>query len=212
MELRIADGDRARARQFELSALDIFVGITALAVLGSFFLPWFTAGYEPHQLLCFDGQPQQGSCYQNWNAWQTISPAWAIPVLTFILAPSALLRILGERGEAQSRDWILLAGTLVAVAVLGIVFVPDLGGLNQAQASQAALYGAEPWIYTSVEYAPGLFATIGLATAVFVGAYVRVHRFPRFEATRHANFALVSLAAVAAVIAMAFVGDIVTRF
>jgi hypothetical protein len=215
VELRAADADKARARRFELSALDIFIGLMAIAVLASFFLPWFTAAYEPHHyesLYCFDGAPSQGSCSQTWNAWQAISPAWALPLLTFALVPEALLRVLGEKDQTEGRDWLLLAGTLLAVAVLGIVFVPDLHALNRTQESQAALYGAQPWVYTSVSYASGLFATIGLATAGVVGSYIRIRRFPRLEPTRHANFALISLTAVAAVIGMSFVGDIVTRF
>lgn len=215
MELQAIDAPEARARA-HIAVLDIFVGLMALAVLASLFMPWFVAEYrsEGGVRACFDGSlpAADGVCTQTWSAWRTISPAWAIPFLAFMIAPSTLLRILGEREGPGRNEWLTLSGGLLAVGVFALIFVPDISALNEAQAAQAAIYSADPWIYTSIEYGRGIFTTIGWAGAALAASIVRVAPGSHPTNSRYAGFALMSLAAVSGLIAMSYVGDLVTRF
>lgn len=215
MELQAIELPDVDARA-HVAMLDLFVGLMALAVLASLFMPWFVAEYRPEGSFraCFDGSlpAADGVCRQTWSAWRTISPAWAIPFLAFMMAPSTLLRILGERDRPGRGEWLTLSGALLAVGLFALIFVPDISALNRAQAEQAAIYSAEPWIYTSIDYGRGIFTTIGWAGAAFAASLFRVRSGDDFGPSKFSGFALMSLAAVGALLAMSYIGDLVTRF
>jgi hypothetical protein len=197
--------------------LDLFVAMAAVAVLASLFLPWFTAEYEPHRSVaqaCFDKTAisGSGSCLQNWSGWRTISLHWALPIAAFIAFPVSLMRILGDRHRPQEREWLALSGALFVVVALGFFLTPDLAALNEVQAEQAALYSAEPWVYTSVRYSTGIFAALGFAFAAFVAAALRAKTDPNGFEPGRSHGALIVLALVLVLFPIAYLGEIVTRF
>ena len=213
MELRSVETLDSR----RLAGFDVFVGVAAVAVIISLFLPWFVAEYEPHTgaaMACFDesGLNSAGFCTQSWNGWRTISIHWAVPLVAFIAFPVAGRRVLGERHRANSREWLTLSGVIVAVVFLGFFLTPNLGGLNAAQADQAALFSAEPWVYTSVHYARGIYAAIGFAFTAFVAAGLRAHTDPDGHVEGRSHGALIALALVGALFPIAYLGEILTRF
>ena len=196
---------------------DVFVAAASLAVLILLFFPWFVAEYEPHagaSLACFnDSSPTaSGQCLQSWSGWRTISIHWALPVLAFIAFPTAAMRVLGERQPPIDREWLTLTGALVAVVALGFFLTPDLAGLNEVQADQAALYSADPWVYTSVRYSTGIFGALGFAFAAFVAGALRAKADPSGYLPGRAHGALILVAIVLALFPMAYLGEIVTRF
>jgi hypothetical protein len=213
MELRVVEPIDTR----RVVGFDVFVAVAALAVLVSLFFPWFAAEYEPHagaSLACFDDSAltSSGQCLQGWNGWRTISIHWALPIVAFVAFPTAAMRILGERQRPIDREWLTLTGGLVAVVALGFFLTPDLAGLNQVQADQAALYSAEPWVYTSVRYSTGIFGALGFAFAAFVAAALRAKADPSGREPGRSHGALIVLALVLALFPMAHLGEIVTRF
>ena len=198
-------------------AFDVFVATAALAVLVSLFFPWFVAEYEPHagaSLACFDDSAlsSSGSCLQTWSGWRTISIHWALPIAAFVAFPTAGLRILGERQRPIDREWLTLTGALVAVVALGFFFTPDIAGLNEVQAEQAALYSAEPWVYTSVRYSIGIFGALGFALAALVAGALRAKTDPSGQEPGRSHGALIVVALVLSLFPMAYLGEIVTRF
>lgn len=213
MELRVVEPIDTR----RVAVIDVFVAITAVAVLVSLFFPWFTAEYEPHTAsarACFNDSALSGSgaCLQSWSGWRTISLHWALPVAAFVAYPTAIMRILGDRHRPSEREWIALTGILVAVIALGFFFTPNLAALNEVQAEQAALYSAEPWVYTSVQYAAGIFAALGLAVAALVAAALRTKADPGGREPGRSHGALIAVALVLVLFPIAYVGEIVTRF
>ncbi|MDH3605888.1 MAG: hypothetical protein OER12_02715 [Acidimicrobiia bacterium] len=213
MELRSVESLDAR----RLTGFDVFVGVAAVAVLVSLFLPWFVAEYEPHTnaaRACFEDSTlnEAGMCTQSWSGWRTISVHWAIPIGAFIAFPAAARRVLGERHCATSREWLTLAGVLVGVAFLSFFLTPNLDGLNAAQAYQAALYSAEPWVYTSVHYARGIYSALGFAFTAFVAAGLRTHTDPDGHIEGRSHGALIVLALVGALFPIAYLGEVLTRF
>lgn len=197
--------------------LDVFVAVAALAALVALFFPWFVAEYEPHagvSLACFDDSAlaSSGSCLQTWSGWRTISIHWALPIVAFVAFPTAGLRILGEHQRAVDREWLTLTGVLVAVVALGFFLTPDLAALNQLQADQAALYSAEPWVYTSVRYSTGIFGALGFAFAAFVAGALRAKTDPNGHEPGRSHGALIVVALVLALFPIAYLGEIVTRF
>lgn len=197
--------------------IDVFVAIAAVAVLISLFFPWFTAEYEPHTAsaqACFNDSAISGSgfCLQSWSGWRTISLHWALPIAAFVAYPTAIMRILGDRHRPSEREWLTLTGILVAVVALGFFFTPNLAALNEVQAEQAALYSAEPWVYTGVQYASGIFGALGLAVATFVAAALRAKTDPEGQEAGRSHGALIAVALVLILFPIAYLGEIVTRF
>lgn len=213
MELRSVETLDSR----RLTGFDVFVAIAAVAVLASLFLPWFVAEYVPHTgaaKACFEDSMlnDSGMCTQSWSGWRTISLHWAIPIAAFVAFPVAARRVLGERHTAGSREWLTLAGVVLAVVFLGFFLTPNLDGLNAAQSDQAALYSAEPWVYTSVHYARGIYSALGFAFTAFVAAGLRTHTDPDGHVEGRSHGALITLALVGALFPIAYLGEILTRF
>lgn len=213
MQLRSVEALDSR----RLAGFDVFIAVAAMAVIGSLFLPWFVAEYEPHvgsALACFEDSivNDAGMCTQSWSGWRTISLHWAIPLAAFIAFPAAARRVLGERHIAGQREWLTLAGVVVAVVFLGFFLTPNLDGLNAAQADQAALYAAEPWVYTSVHYARGIYSALGFAFTAFVAAGLRTHTDPDGHIQGHSHGALIVLALIGGLFPIAYLGDLLTRF
>ncbi len=213
MELRVVETVDAR----RVAGLDLFIAATAIAVLISLFLPWFLAEYEPHvsaARACFSDShvSSSGTCVQSWNGWRTISLHWALPVVVFVAYPQAAVRILGERRQPKRREPLTLSGALLAVVVLGFFLTPDLTGLNEAQAEQAALYAAEAWVYTSVTYTSGIFSALGFAFAGFVAGALRSHLDPAGVEVGRSHGGLIIVALVLALLPIAYLGEILTRF
>lgn len=213
MELRAVTAIDSR----RLAAFDLLIAVAAGAVLVSLFLPWFVAEYEPHTAAaqaCFDqaGAGESGYCVQSWNGWRTISIHWALPIAAFLAFPTAAQRVLGERHRPVSREWLALTGALLGVVTLGFFFTPDLAGLNQAQIDQARIFSAEPWIYTSVRYSTGIFSALGFALTGFVAAALRTQFDPDGVTTGRSHAALVVVALVLALLPMAYLGELLTRF
>ena len=197
--------------------LDVFVAVAAAAVLASLFFPWFVAEYEPHSgstLACFGDSAisPSGQCVQSWSGWRTISIHWALPIAAFIAFPTAAMRVLGEHKRPVDREWLALTGVIVAVVALGFFLTPDLAGLNEVQAEQAAFYSAEPWVYTSVRYSAGIFGALGFALATFVAAALRAKTDPNGREPGRSHGALIVVALVLALFPIAYLGEIVTRF
>lgn len=200
-----------------LVVFDVFIGFAAVAMLVSLFLPWFTAEYQPHLTAtsaCFDNSiPEPGAgCLQSWSGWRTISLHWLVPVLAFIAAPTAAKRVFGERPRPQTPEFMALAGAILAVSALSFFLTPDLQALNVAQAEAAATYSAQPWVYTSVSYAWGIFNALGFALVGFVAVSLRVKEDPENLDPGRAQGALIVLAVVAALFPLTFMGELLTRF
>ncbi|MBT8165340.1 MAG: hypothetical protein HKO63_12760 [Acidimicrobiia bacterium] len=213
MELHVVEPVDTR----RVVALDVFVAVAAVAVLASLFFPWFTAEYEPHTVAaqaCFDDSvvSSSGWCEQSWSGWRTISLHWALPVAAFVAFPVSLMRILGDHHRPVEREWLALSGALFAVVAFGFFLTPDLAALNAVQAEQAALYSAEPWVYTSVHYATGIFGALGLAVAAFTAAAMRARIDPAGHQPGRSHGALIVLALVLALFPISYVGELVTRF
>lgn len=213
MELRSVEALDSR----RLAGFDIFVAVAAMAVVVSLFLPWFVAEYEPHvgaARACFDDSNvnTNGFCTQSWSGWRTISLHWAIPLVAFIAFPEAARRVLGEPHRAESREWLTLGGVILAVVFLGFFLTPNLDALNAAQTDQAALYSAEPWVYTSVRYTQGIYSALGFAFTAFAAAGLRTHTDPAGHIRGRSHGALIVLALVAALFPLAYFGEILTRF
>ena len=200
-----------------LVIFDVFIGMAAIAVIASLFLPWFIAHYEPHWSaanVCFDGSiPEPGvGCLQNWSGWRTISLHWLVPVLAFVAVPKAATRISGERHRPQVPEFMGLTGAILAVVALGFFLTPDLGALNVAQAETAATYSAEPWVYTSVSYAYGIFNALGFGLVGFIAAGLRVKQDPENLDPGKAQGTLIALTLTAALFPITYLGEILTRF
>jgi len=213
MELHVVEPVDTR----RVVALDVFVAAAAVAVLIALFLPWFTAHYQPHTAAaqaCFNDSAvsSSGQCLQNWSGWRTISLHWALPIAAFVAFPVSLMRILGDRSRPVDREWLTLTGVLVAVIALGLFLTPDLAALNAVQAEQAALYSAEPWFYTSVQYSTGIFTALGLAVAAFVAAALRAKLDPGGHEPGRSHGALIVVALVLVLFPIAYIGELVTRF
>lgn len=200
-----------------LVIFDVFVGLAAMAVVASLFLPWFTAEYEPHWSaanVCFDASIPEpdGGCLQSWSGWRTISLHWLVPVLAFVAAPKVANRVFGERPRPQVAEFMGLTGAILAVIALGFLLTPDLEALNVAQAEAASTYSADPWVYTSVSYAHGIFNALGFALVGFVAAALRMKEDPENLDPGRAQGALIVLASIAALFPITYLGEVLTRF
>ncbi len=200
-----------------LEVFDVFIGLATLAALASLFFPWFTAEYQPHLSaanVCFDASvPEPGSgCLQSWSGWRTISLHWLVPILAFIATPTAAKRVLGERPRPQTLEFMGLAGAILAVVALGFFVTPDLQALNSAQAEAAATYSADPWVYTSVSYAWGIFNALGFAFVGFVAVTLRVKEDPENLDPGRAQGTLIVLGVAAALLPLTYIGELLTRF
>ena len=200
-----------------LVIFDVFIGLATVAVVGSLFLPWFTAEYAPHWSaanVCFDASvPEPGAgCLQNWSGWRTISLHWLVPVVAFVAVPSVARRVVGERPRPQGAEFMGLAGAILAVVALGFFITPDLEALNAAQTRAAATYSAEPWVYTSVSYAYGIFNALGFGLVAFIAAGLRVKEDPESLDPGRAQGTLIVLAMIAALFPITYLGEVLTRF
>lgn len=213
MELRVVEPIAAP----RVAGLDVFIAAAAAGVFASLFLPWFVAEYEPHAsaaLACFDeaGVTASGACAQSWNGWSTISLHWALPIAAFVAFPRAAVRMVGERRPPAAREFMALTGVLLAVVTLGFFLTPDLAALNRVQAEQAVRYAAQPWVYTAVSYTSGIFSALGFALAAFVASALRSQADPAGTEPGRAHSALVIVALVLALLPIAYLGEILTRF